>query len=663
MLTSSLIEMTYIAYGWILYGHIFLLLKMSGIILLPFLFLGINSIIQSAVADEEDGYNVRDVGAKLFVMILIYILSVPPMVKLELDPTQVQTLGCGNVNINMKPPIPLDLFGKDGTWNTIHVPMIPYLTMQLANTVRGYIRATVPCMTDVSVRALASAPLTLQSLEDTPALQERVNEFAEQCYKPALSLNNEWLKSGNEASNVVYRNLLSERNIKYDDSNLGMSQGVFTTIFYSGKTHDGFQTGATKCDHMGYGHMQCQYVAPKIEGVDEELAKIKARLPLVYRGSMGGGVSTNETACHQSEVQKTKEGTCVDCIWPWWGKSSVDGPPAKGSIAYDIIYNHIHTVFRQAVVDSQYQGKAPSFEINLPGYDSGWIFKEKIDVDAFIGNRQNYINSFINKLDTPKASNLVDYLFVENVEQLKGTEISSGAQIGGAVAMGIGSIANAAVSGNIVGGAANLMESVGATVFTMETIIESMKIILPMTQAFIFALWGIILITIFYRPQGLWKAVLALFILMMVPAGWDMADALTNSLHDTSEVRDAGWKNMAAFAGYFTIYAIRMIFYIITPAILFAVINIGAASLSASVLSAGGIGGALGGLTGAAKGLGAGRGGSRGGGGSNPGSAPTPSSGASSGSSPQRAPSSITNYQKVSTPPPVSLMASSMNKN
>lgn len=605
MLTTSLIELTYTAYGWTLYGYLFLLLKMSGLILLPFIFLGINALVQSSVNGEETGTTVRDIIANLVLMILIYILAMPPLVKLELNATRINTLGCGQIEIAGNPLIPIETLSGQGEWNSIHIPIIPYLTIQVSNTIRNYIRGSIPCISDVSMSALASTPLLTSNFDETPLLKERIQEFSNQCYKPALALHNKWLRSGNESQRLTYQGILAGRFYDSDDLNEGnLFDDIFVDIYYAGQFSQLPQSyGSLACKNNPNSEA-CRALTPNQKAYAEAEKDVRLSLPLVYRGSSLGGTTKNLDACHQSESQKENEGTCVDCIWPWWGKSTTTGKPAKGSIAYDVMYNHLQRSFQESVAKSQMLGAPTRAQISVPGYKRGWFDDRVIDGVEYLNNPDTVIDNFINGLSNKQLLALTDHLFINNSQPLEGTSISSGKQTLGAAAMATGSFIGAAMSGNIVGTSANLLASLGSTLFMIETLIESLKIILPMVQAFIFSLWGVIILSVFYRPQGVWNAVIALFTVMLVPAAWDMADLLTNALYESSEVKDAGWTNISAFTGYLTIYVIRSIFYLLIPPILFAVLKAGASGISSGIASTGAVAMLAGGLSNMARSIG-----------------------------------------------------------
>lgn len=615
MVTNSIIEMTYITYGWLLYGHLFILFKITGLILLPFLFLGIEAIIKSAVSNEEDGYNVREILAKFLMMVFIYIFTVPPMIAAKIDNTKIETIGCGQVEVSKRPVIPL-ITGvqDDGSWEEVGIPIVPYLTMKIANTIRSFIKVTAPCMEDVSVRTMSSFSGGVMEAEGNPDLQERLELFTRQCYAPALQKMNEWKKSTNESKSAAATFLFT--NSDYDDSDLGIGSHAIQKMFYTDQASSIMNKKIAQCSSKGsacgWGNRMLR--DPNIRA---ELESMANEMPLVMRGTSLTGTSSNENRCYQNEAQKNGTTTCVDCSYPWWGDSSIDGKPSEGSIAYDILNAYITRTFQKHQKKIEDTGAGINVTIydkgivpiEIKGYDKPWFgVKHPLNTKEYLANPESYVKRFINELSDAQTDILVNYIFGQNAkDNIENANLSSGSQAAGMGLMIGGGIAKMLSSG--LSGVGEIATQLGSNIFTIATVIEAMKVLLPLSQGFVYAFWGIIMIVTFYRGEAVWKAVMGLFSLLLIPAGWDLAEVLTNSLYGLTGFGDDGlsWDDLTAVMSLLTIFYIRMFFFIITPAILFVVLNMGSAAMSASIVSAGGVAGVSSAIGGALNKLGAGK--------------------------------------------------------
>ena len=176
---GSLAETYLTAYGWRLYGVIYLVFWVSKVMLYPIARFFIDVAIEYAIKGGESKVAVRDVFIRFMIMISVFILGAIPMVPYNVSSTVVEMPGCGPKDTSSQKAQYDKRFGGG---SSIHVPALPYLAMLASSGVNMAVLKSLPCAADMIAANQAANNLAMPNTEAGRALRDETSAFGQQCY-------------------------------------------------------------------------------------------------------------------------------------------------------------------------------------------------------------------------------------------------------------------------------------------------------------------------------------------------------------------------------------------------------------------------------------------------------------------------------------------------
>ncbi|MBS9783486.1 MAG: conjugal transfer protein TraG N-terminal domain-containing protein [Pasteurella sp.] len=545
MNASSYLEGFLTVYGWMLYDTLYQLFSMLWLVFLPFMMLAYNYFRDVVTDDFYGSYGYfKSSFFNFIIMLLVLMFCVIPVDKITIKGTRINT-------VCTKGDALTSYYDKKGVQNSNFqfdtdqqgkVPILPSIVMRLAQGTNNVIYNTTPCVENVTNLAIAFDSSKVRD----PKLVGEMNTFVNQCYKKARErLHNFSRNAGDEAVNKLAEKFARE----YVENDLGKN--------WSGW---GILTGVDKSKEI---NIQKEYMGSKLmlflmEPHNSGMNYIESdKAKQAFNSVAVSPLYTNDTVTDMSSnssdasayQQQTGSGP-VKCS-SWWAKLK---PKLEEDSLKDLTKNSLVEDKKKQCDDVIYDGIASMVCQNevkrLQKMSTDTEYKEK--------SRQLLINS--------------QFTYNGNIAMNQKEKSSVNTAVSAAF---IGSLV-----GFIPGMGDNFLSNITstATAFYGEMFMYKviMKFLHPMLLMGVYAFWGIYLIVSSYRGEVVFKGLVLIYALLLLPSIWAIADHLDSYLFQAmfpfSDIKDLysrGTNNIERMI----LDGAATVFYIIFPFILLYMIS------------------------------------------------------------------------------------------
>lgn len=200
MPVGSTFELYTMILGWVLYDSIWGILANTGVILIPFIAMIVNVLLDtrdSPMEIDSDGL-IRILETRIYVMIFVLLFAVKPWININPSKTTYTQYRCGvTESKSLTKTIVEQTFGdskttldkSSGTFSVMmdgHIPQAPlwwYLVSKLNNAITQTARQTLPCQADLRTMGAGLSKLNIAD----KALKDEVKDFYKDCWQPAAN--------------------------------------------------------------------------------------------------------------------------------------------------------------------------------------------------------------------------------------------------------------------------------------------------------------------------------------------------------------------------------------------------------------------------------------------------------------------------------------------
>ncbi len=552
MNASSYLEGFLTVYGWMLYDTLYQLFSMLWLVFLPFAFHGYNFFRETITDDFYGSYGYfKSNFFQFIVMLFILILCVIPIDKISIKEAKVNTVCTKGEAISKyydnKKSVKNQF--KFNVEKQGKVPVLPSLVMRLAQGTNNVIYRTTPCVANVSNLALA---FDTSQVRDE-GLKNEMNEFVNQCYKKASSRLTTYERMVGEgpvnelaegfAKKYVKDDLhKSWEGISYWFSDVSRSREIATQKRYMGSRLMLYLMDAD-ANNLGTG---LNYI--------EDANAQKAFKQLVEAGSIKSNTPVTGVPTSSNDLSKNQATTGVAPVkcGVWWKKLK---PKLEQDVLKDLARNSIaedksKSCTQVAMIKASLSAKCTKAIKSMHIMTTPAEYQAKID-DLLLKSQYTHTGNAVLSNGETRTLDAV------------GTAAFLGTLVGFVPQL----------NNNLL---ANITESAVSFYGEMFMYKIIIKFLQPMLLMGIYAFWGIYLIVSSYRGETVFKGLVLIFAITLLPSIWAIADHLDGHLYQAlfpyNDVKDATTRDSSTVERMILDGA-STVFYIIFPFILMFMIS------------------------------------------------------------------------------------------
>lgn len=490
MNTSSYLEAFLSVYGWMMYNVLYELFAMLWLIFLPFMRLAYTTFVDT-VADANNRAAELKRGLIAFVaMLFAMFMALVPLDSMKIKDSTVNSVcipAGSKININSNELIATFKFNIDESGK---VPLLPSLVMRMASGTNNVIYKAIPCTASVNNFA---GVIQMSEISDPEMLKE-VERFETECIVPAETrlarLEREAPKS--------YAKMLET--FKKNDSKDG--EGKLSSY-----------TTTKERRHINSSLYKLMMEPDMGKAIVADAGEQKAVEEIMNSGTGKGdplrtydrvtGVTSDDPDA--SRKQKADSSAPVKCI-DWWDKKIYPGlkKNAEGDIALRVARDNY---FVSECYETDFTGNLPST------YNEASC---KAAVSQAV-NDSNFHDEVIYRMLAHKNKSGLA-LNREDVEKVAGL---------GTLGI-IGSVLSFFTSkADVLGSIASNATGFYAQMFFYRVIIQLLQ---PMLLMGIFCFWGIYVILSSYRWETIFKGLVLIYVISIMPGLWAITQHLDGTL-------------------------------------------------------------------------------------------------------------------------------------
>lgn len=534
MHVSSYLEAFLSVYGWMMYNTLYDLLGMTWLIFLPFMKLGITTFIDT-VADSGNSYAQFKKGLITFLlMVAALVLALVPLDKVTVKGTTVNGVCIGikvGDNQALKENYRFDV-NESGK-----IPLLPSLVMRIAAGTNNVIYQSIPCVTDVNRFATA---MQMSEVTDKNLVGE-MQRFNQECGIPARNRMNELMYKAPK----TYKNLLDqfkEKDNYVDDK----ETNYFNSSLYKTMMNPDMNNISGTIDDE------------EKQIVEELMQSGTAQGDPIYSGSSVTDVKSDNP--DNSQKQQAENKGPVSCL-DWWDTKLLPAlkeatskdlafrvATGKDKLAKDCVAEYTSETAWATILTGKNWGVMESACIEATEKEYGEELKDDL---VYYALREGNQGSLMHREDREHAKTF-------SVLGIVGALLST--FLGGNTSV-LSSIANSAVG-------------FYTQMFFYRVMMQMLQ---PMLLMGIFCFWGFYLVLSDYRWQTIFKGLVMIFIITLMPGLWAITQHLDNALWgalypDVIKLGSAVKQQSASYVERILLDAAGTVFNIIFPMLLMYIV-------------------------------------------------------------------------------------------
>lgn len=544
---GSLAEVYLSAYGWQLYGVIYLIFWVLKIMLYPMVRLAFDAYIEYVSQPSDVSAPIRGVMVRLLVMLAVFISAAVPMVPYEVAAARIEMPGCGVKSQNSDAKAALSArFGGNA-----YVPLFPYLAMMVASGVNSAALQTLPCVGDMLKANQMANNIALPDTDEGRAVYGEYQAFSKQCYIPAVGMMD---PNGSFSKNVPARvEVINQLRAKYHPTRTETSYGASelgpSSVVSQADVKQGVDyIGSDYLNKVIYTDEACNNFTPKEAGSGlsasvlgnewKDMCNAITNMNVITPYGEGQSKGTSEYQA-STGVQNIR---CGD----WWnGNNGLQNRLSRMSFESHMMK------FAKSVTGNN--------EVTTDGLTGLTIDPYNLD-NSNVQGKKNYLDSLYQQISEDQKEKFV-FLLREAGEH-QGSQLLSGMQ-----SATLGTLGTISLVTSMGGSAADLSSAVMTAMIAKAAISLAHPILLMM----IYALWLVFLIIGEFRGTVLVKGLLMIFIIKFCTTVFAIADRLSNELLALmvpdlgkggwgiiSQLPDAGIVMMVGTLTYFAVPGLMM---------------------------------------------------------------------------------------------------------
>ena len=550
---GSLAEVYLSAYGWQLYGVLYLIFWVLKIMLYPMVRLAFDAYIEYVSQPGDVSAPLRSVMVRLMVMLAVFISAAVPMVPYEVAAARIEMPGCGVKPQNSEAKAALtSRFGGNA-----YVPLFPYLAMMVASGVNSAALQTLPCVGDMLKANQMANNIALPDTDEGRAVFNEYQAFSKQCYIPAVGMMD---PNGSFSRNVPARvEVINQLRVKYHptrkETSYGASEHGPSSVVSVLDVKQGVDyIGSDYLNKVIYTDEACNNFTPTEAGSGlsasvlgnewKDMCNAITNMNVItpYGEGQSKGTSEYQTSTGVQNIR------CGD----WWnGNNGLQNRLSRMSFESHMMK------FAKSVTGNNEVTTDALTELTIDPYN--------LDNSNAQG-KKNYLDGLYQQISEDQKEKFV-FLLREAGEH-QGSQLLSGMQ-----SATLGTLGTISLVTSMGGSAADLSSAVMTAMIAKAAISLAHPILLMM----IYALWLVFLIIGEFRGTVLVKGLLMIFVIKFCTTVFAIADRLSNELLALmvpdlgkggwgiiSQLPDAGIVMMVGTFTYFAVPGIMM--YLIATA-------------------------------------------------------------------------------------------------
>lgn len=569
---GSLAETYLSAYGWKIYGVIYLVFWVSKIMLYPLVRFTFDLVLDyAAKVDGSPSEPLREGFIRMIVMIMVFILGVVPFVPYDVSSAKITMPGCGQKSDDVQKNDYDKRFGGGA-----YVPLLPYAVMLVSSGVNRAILDALPCVADLIKSNQIANNLAMPNTVQGRDLKDEVTQFNQLCYGPAKEFMEDPVNNDTPLKTEVVRQLKAKYGAKIDsfvvnsggygvkkvtveDIRKGLNYAgsdFFTKVIYSNEACDNFKP-TTILNQISSGSNYP--VSSPVIFNSSDLQKTWTDMCLGIKNNriFTAHAKASTPSGLASEYQKSQGIDAVRCGDWWDGKSGLGARIGYAGFASSI---------------NQFAASLRSD--NSSNFDP--VTQTQIDLTQYDKDPEEYIKNKFNKADPDVLESMIFQMNQASVREGESV-LSSGQK---AVVIGGGLISFFTNRGGMV-------SDLTGMAMTAAIAKAAMKLAHPILLMLIYALWLVFLVIGEFKGMVLIKGLMMIFVVKFCTSVFAIADRLADELV-TLLVPGFGlnFKTFVNAPDVAIIYMVGTLMYLAVPSILMYLVLI-AGGPDASRLSSG----------------------------------------------------------------------------
>ena len=543
---GSLAEVYLSAYGWRLYGIMYLVFWVSKVMLYPIARFTFDAALEFSIKGGDSKAALRDIAIRFFIMIAVFLLGVMPAVSYNTSTAVIEMPGCGPKE---DPEQKAAYDSRFGGGSGVRVPLLPYLVMLTSSGVNMAILKSMPCAADLLLANQIANNLAMPTTEAGMALRAEVDAFTQQCYVPARDFETMNANSGDPIRAGLINVLKKKYYSNLNDSTFKISNAkdiqlskdyagseYYNKVLYTDEACNEFQPTASQFNSIWNNKNKI-----KQEDIDRTWADmclgIRNNRVLTTYASPATPSGTN------SEYQQKQGIDPVRC-GDWWNNTG-----GQESLHDRLAYAGFSSAITQ-LADSLRSGNSSNMEA---------ITRKPISLKEFDKGAEAYIQQLYNSLDADQKEALV-YQMNKATERENHDVLSKGQT---AVMVGGGLVSFITSRGGAVGDLTNIAMTAAVTK-------AALTLAHPILLMLVYALWLLYLVIGEFKGMVLLKGLLMIFVLKFCTSVFAIADRLSDELVMllVPKFKDNLWTMITSSPDVAIIYMVGTLMYLAVPGIM-----------------------------------------------------------------------------------------------
>lgn len=551
---GSLAETYLSAYGWKVYGVIYLVFWVSKIMLYPLVRFTFDLVLDyAAKVDGSPSEPLREGFIRMIVMIMVFILGVVPFVPYDVSSAKITMPGCGQREDALQKNIFDKRFGGGA-----YVPLLPYAVMLVSSGVNMAILDALPCVSDMIKANQIANNLAMPNTEQGHALKNEATAFNQKCYGPAQEFESANANHSDILRKEVMRQLkkdyfpkseiekgvwdTSRGKLMEDDIKKGLDYAgseYFNKVLYTDIACNKFKPKEVTT----WNKPAAEWGNPNFKQADLQEAWNDMCLSITNNRVMTPYAQAATPSNMNSEYQENQGIDGVRC-GDWWNGSS-----GSNGLHKRLAYTGFTSLINQ-------------FTATLSSDNSTTIEPTtgtKIILSEYAKNPDGYISDLFNKLDAANKEALVFQMSRSSLRDDQ--EILSGGQtavIGGGMLL------------SVVTSLGGSIGEVGSMVASAMIAKAALKLAHPLLLMMIYSLWLVFLVIGEFKGTTLIKGLLIIFVVKFCTSVFAIADRVSDELLHllVPNAIDDTWSLIKSSPDIAIIYMVGTLMYLAVPAIL-----------------------------------------------------------------------------------------------
>lgn len=537
---GSLAEVYLSAYGWRLYGIMYLVFWVSKVMLYPIVRFTFDAALEFSIKGGDSKAALRDVFIRFIIMVSVFVLGVMPMVSYNTSTAVIEMPGCG---VKEDPVQKAEYDRRFGGGSGVRVPLLPYLVMLTSSGVNMAILKSMPCASDLLLANQITNNLAIPTTEAGLALRAEVDAFTQQCYAPAR----EFETSNANSSDPIRADLVSVLKRKYysnfNDSSFKISnaEDIQLSKDYAGSNY---------YNKVLYTDEACNEFQPRTSQFSKsykqaDIDSTWADMCLGIRNNrvMTPYASPSTPSNTNGQEQQNKGIDPVRC-GDWWNDTG-----GNEGLRNRLAYAGFSSAITQ-LADSLKSGNSSNLEP---------ITRKQISLKEYDQDSEAYIQKLYNSIDEDQKEALV-YQMNKATAREDHDVLSKGQK---AVMVGGGLVSFITSRGGAVGDLTNIAMTTAVTK-------AALTLAHPILLMLIYALWLLYMVIGEFRGMTLIKGLLMIFVIKFCTSVFAIADRLSDELVMllVPKFTDNLWTMITSSPDVAIIYMVGTLMYLAVPGIM-----------------------------------------------------------------------------------------------